>query len=261
MSGKNRGELEKALKHYSKNAADSLKLRAAEFLILNMPGKHSEYYDAPWNDVAMALLHLSNSSNRQLVLDTYPLGKKVRKDDVIHITAKYLINNIELAFQAWRETPWSKDIPFAVFCEEILPYRVSTEPLENWREKALATFADLYAAFRENPDITTVEACIQLNAILPRFRHGEHFPDMCFTQLMTTTRGQSEAMTSLAIFSMRALGIPVSVDDTPQWPDNNFGHSWNSVYDTSTGQRISFMGAESNPGEMHAGILFPTSKI
>jgi len=47
QAGKNRKELEKVLKHYSHNPADSLKLRAAEFLIVNMPGKYSEYYDAP----------------------------------------------------------------------------------------------------------------------------------------------------------------------------------------------------------------------
>ena len=46
MAGKNRGELEKVLKHYSQNPADSLKLKAAEFLIINMPGKYSEYHEA-----------------------------------------------------------------------------------------------------------------------------------------------------------------------------------------------------------------------
>jgi hypothetical protein len=43
-AGSNRCELEKVLKHYSKNPADSLKLRAAEFLIANMSGRYSEYY-------------------------------------------------------------------------------------------------------------------------------------------------------------------------------------------------------------------------
>jgi hypothetical protein len=52
QAGKNRKELEKVLKHYSQNPADSLKWRAVEFLIVNMPGKYSEYYDALWNDVA-----------------------------------------------------------------------------------------------------------------------------------------------------------------------------------------------------------------
>lgn len=40
-SGDNRSELEKVLMHYSQKDADSLKLRAAVFLIENMPGHYS----------------------------------------------------------------------------------------------------------------------------------------------------------------------------------------------------------------------------
>lgn len=40
-AGANREQLVKVLAHYSKNPADSLKLRAAEFLIGNMPGQYT----------------------------------------------------------------------------------------------------------------------------------------------------------------------------------------------------------------------------
>ncbi len=41
LAGDNRAELEKVLEHYSQDDADSSKLRAAEFLIANMPGHHT----------------------------------------------------------------------------------------------------------------------------------------------------------------------------------------------------------------------------
>ena len=69
QAGKNRKELEKTLKHYGKNPSDSLRLRAAEFLIVNMPGRYSEYYDAPWNDIATVSLRWTSSPDKQLVLD------------------------------------------------------------------------------------------------------------------------------------------------------------------------------------------------
>ena len=43
LSGENRGELEQVLAHYSHDPADSLKLKAAKFLIANMPGHYSYY--------------------------------------------------------------------------------------------------------------------------------------------------------------------------------------------------------------------------
>jgi hypothetical protein len=101
------------------------------------------------------MLRWTSSSDKQMVSDAYRLGDLVIKADVTDITAAYLISNIELAFKVWHEMPWGKDIPFDVFCEEILPYRVSAEPLENWREKALASFADIYRSFMEDTAITT----------------------------------------------------------------------------------------------------------
>ena len=41
LSGDNRSELEKVLNHYEENEADSLKLKAAKFLIINMLGHQS----------------------------------------------------------------------------------------------------------------------------------------------------------------------------------------------------------------------------
>ena len=43
LAGRNRSELERVLDHYAACEADSLKLRAAEFLIANMPGHQCIY--------------------------------------------------------------------------------------------------------------------------------------------------------------------------------------------------------------------------
>jgi hypothetical protein len=260
MAGDNRSELEKVLNHYSQNLGDSLKLRAAEFLILNMSGKYSEYYDAPWENVATASLRWTSSSNKQLIVDTYGLGKIIVEEDLKFITAKYLINNIELAFKVWQEQPWGKHITFGIFCEEILPYRISSEPLENWREKALASFADINHSFRNNPDITAVEACIKVNSLLPKFKPDKDFPVMNYSMLMASTRGACDDLSALAAFTMRALGIPVTIDFTPKWLYQNVGHSWNVVCDSS-GKHIPFMGTEESPGTLHQGITAIKSKV
>jgi hypothetical protein len=254
QAGKNRRELEKVLKHYSREAADSLKLRAAEFLIVNMPGKYSEYYDAPWNDVATVCLRWTSSSDKQRVLDTYKIGEPVVQEDINCITSEYLINNIELAFKMWQERPWGKHIPFDAFCEEILPYRIGVEPLENWRGKALASFADLDSVLNK-PATTSVEACSIVNSLLPRFKIDNDFPPMNFSQSMASAKGTCADMATLAIFSMRALGIPVSYDFTPRWINISTGHSWNAVRD-NMGDHISFMGADTNPYEPHQGVSY-----
>lgn len=259
LAGSNRNELEQVIAHYKSDPADSLKLKAAGFLILNMPGKYAEYYEAPWEDVATVNLRWSSSSDKSMVLNTYKLGNPIRKEDIHHITADYLISNIDLAFQVWNDKPWGKYISFDTFCEEILPYRIGTEPLENWREKVLASFADLNNSLKKDSTMTAVEACSKVNDILPRFRLDKDFANMSFTQLMATTRGTCDSQAALAAFVMRGLGIPVTIDFTPQWKEHPTGHSWNSVCD-SAGQHISFMGTETNPYASHQGNTYIKAK-
>ena len=134
-------QLEGVLEHYSKNPADSLKLKAAQFLIANMEGKYSEYYNTPWQNIASALYRWNDIPDEERLLVKHDWGELKVEEDVKFITSEYLINNIELAFKVWMEQPWGKNISFDVFCEEILPYRVGKEPLENWREKVLIAFA------------------------------------------------------------------------------------------------------------------------
>jgi hypothetical protein len=260
QAGDNRGQLEKVLNHYSSNPGDSLKLRAAEFLIVNMPGKFSLEYGIPFEDVMAVYMRWDEYENWEEINRVFGVGEKKVKEDMKHITAEYLINNIELSFKVWNEQPWGKNVPFDVFCEEILPYRVANEPLENWREKILVSFAKSNRSFKEQPDITAVEACIAVNTQLPRLKLMNRMPDMNYSMIMTTTRGMCNEMSALAVFSMRALGIPVAQEFTPKWPHNNVGHTWNSVYD-SAGRRFSFMGTEAIPGMPHHGARILKSKV
>jgi hypothetical protein len=259
MAGDNRNELEKVLKHYGQNPADSLKLRAAGFLIVNMPGKYSLEYEAPFENVVAVYMRWDDIGDRQLVNEAHGLDREIVREDVKYITGDYLINNIELAFKVWNEQPWGKDVPFDVFCEEILPYRVAFEPLENWREKILSTYTGHNIFFSEHPETTSTEACIRINSQLPRLKLMGRMPKMNYSMIMTTTKGMCDEMSALAIFVMRALGIPVAQDFTLTWPRRNIGHTWNSVYDC--GQRISFMGTEASPGVSHHGSRIPSAKI
>jgi hypothetical protein len=102
-AGNNRDQLEKVLKHYRRNPADSLKLRAAEFLIVNMQGKYSLEYGVPFEDVMAVYMRWDEHENWEEVNRIFGVGKKKVKEDVKHITAEYLINNIELSFKVWDE--------------------------------------------------------------------------------------------------------------------------------------------------------------
>jgi hypothetical protein len=81
--------------------------------------------------------------------------------------------------------------------------------------------------------------------------------------MATSPKGHAKDMVTLAVFSMRALGIPVTIDITIRRADaslSDSGHSWNAVRD-SAGNHISFMGAESHPFQNHPGNTLSKSKV
>lgn len=136
LSGANRPELEYVLNHYAKKESDSLHLKSAIFLIENMPG-HYELSSSflMKHRASMDSLYPSMSKIVKDVVYTIPLrmeglaGPCSQKEDIQTITARYLITHIDNAVSMWQTCPWLKGIPFADFCEYLLPYRVTNEPL------------------------------------------------------------------------------------------------------------------------------------
>ena len=53
------------------------------------------------------------------------------------LTAAFLIENLDLAFQARAEFPWAAAVPEEIFLNDVLPYAVFDEPRDPWRAELL----------------------------------------------------------------------------------------------------------------------------
>ena len=272
-AGSNRVELEKLISHYSSSPQDSLKLKAAYYLIENMDGwfcyrgQQLENYSSIFSSLNKAvdpsskfdyMNHLFGDKANNII-DSYRIkygnfskeGLETVKD-IESLDANYLINNIDMAFKVWREQPWGKDINFNQFCEFILPYRISDEKPDFDRNAIYIKFNLLLDSVRKvNGD--AVMACKVINSAL---KHQgwtysdapEFMPSFGAKTLLKERIGVCREMTEIATYVMRALGIPVGIDYTPQWPHRSLGHYWNVVL-TKNGKTMAFTGIESNPGD------------
>jgi hypothetical protein len=168
--------------------------------------------------------------------------------------ASYLINNIERSFEVWTSMPWGKDIPFNVFCEEILPYRLGSETLENWRDLVLEQYKPLYDSLRMG-DMDVESACIRIFEVMglewdSMNKLSGLLPYMNYSMINRIRTGNCTEKVKYGIYTMRAMGIPVAWDYTPQWPFRSMGHSWASIRDKE-GKYTPFIPTESKPGEPH----------
>jgi hypothetical protein len=261
-AGDNRVQLERVLEHYTQ-LDDTLKLKAARFLIANM-AEHSyvTYYmhDTAGTEVPFDVLAFPDYAVLTAAADSIEKARGVidfsRHEPIYDrdtITADYLITQIEYAFRSWREKPWAKDMSWEDFRDYVLPYRGSNEPLEPWREYFWEKYSYLGSAMKNPGD--PVEAASLINTDImtyfgfdPRFYY--HPTDQGLSEMLTNRLGRCEDMTNITIYAFRANGIGITSDYTPYWANCGNNHAWNAVV-TSDGRVIPFMGAESNPGEYH----------
>ncbi len=122
FAGENRTGLEKVLLHYQD---DSLKLEAARFLLIHMKDRHS-YRGAGIDSVRQALIETSCQQGfmergRRDKWRSYSYAGSPKVYDAQVIKADYLIENIDLAFEAWQQRGWDKYCPFDDFCNYLLP--------------------------------------------------------------------------------------------------------------------------------------------
>ncbi len=149
LAKENRDELEKVLSHYKKEEKDSLKYKAALFLIENMPGHYSyngndifDYY----NDIAPILDSKISAKEKkdtiEFIASQYPNLRQNIIEDIYFISSDFLIKNIEDAFSLWKK-PWAKHLTFDQFCEYLLPYKYAElQILDNWRDTLSTKFSD-----------------------------------------------------------------------------------------------------------------------
>lgn len=240
LAGENRPELEKVLKHYSQSQADSLKYKAACFLIENMPlhysyeGEPVNYYYSEidkllnGNYSSSETIDKINSLNSGLVNDESSISTVY---DIQSIKTEYLISYIDAAFES-RNYPWNKDVSFEDFCEYVLPYRISNEPIGEWlpiyRAYAKSIADSIYSGTNSYYDF--------ISQLVKRLSTPSWWINYCSYKIdfppdfyINIKYGTCNELSAWGSYTFKALGIPVFWDYTPNWANRSLSHHWNGI--------------------------------
>jgi hypothetical protein len=251
----NNTELEKVL-DYFKKSGNIEEYDAVVFLINNMnshygldniwldkSGKEVPFETTKFPDIEEAIKGFKK------LKDSITINPKTiitRDSDVIQ--AQFLIKNIELAYQSWKQNPWSSSYDFKTFCEYILPYRSLNEPIENWRSDYQLLYGKLSKGMIDKTD--PVELCSKIitntkhfDFIIKRF---DPKPLLGPKELLFWRQGNCPDLANVVLFASRALGVAVTFDFTPHNAASSNRHYWNTVIDKK-GIRIPFNGNQDLP--------------
>lgn len=241
----NRTELEKVLYYYQQDATDSLKYKAACFLIENMPyhsythGEQLEKYKKYY-----AWLKDSHGKTPEEVADSVkktfgPIGQLDKKYDLLEVDSAYLCNNIEWAFKVWREQPWGKNISFEMFCEYLLPYRIDDEVLAYWREMYYDKYNQLLDSLKTSDSLDMEDPVVAANYLINTLPDKWHYYTSTTPysfgyigpEYVQCLSGTCREVTDFTVYLFRALGIPCTIDFVPVRSYVNAGHFWLVAWD------------------------------
>lgn len=250
-SGDNRPELERVLEHYAHDAADSLKLAAAVFLIENMPGHYT--LSSPMLDRYFEKLDSVREipCHARKLFQTFPMNRREYtgdaqvREDVKYIRADFLIHNIDLAFRQWETSPWLEGVDFQTFKEYLLPYRIANEPLDYWRDSIGYFQAQLEQKVNNLEDCRYSTSVLkkQFNEYIPGYLHK--IPD----ERLRNTVIDCIPTAKMQSFIYRIIGIPSSIDFIPHYANRNGRHYWTlemnpKMHVTQLSQIVLYRGAK-----------------
>lgn len=238
QSGDNRHEWEKVLAHYSQSPADSLKYKAAVFLISNMPGHYwyeskelatyRDWVDSTYSDMLPAykrLLYVTPEDNPAILKTLH------KKEDLLHLKADFLINRIEYCFRLREEMAWMQNFSFNDFCEYILPYRLGNENPYHLTPETDSLIDKVQEICKNYDDIKYNPASISQTYNFP----FDYWLSVNITSLefggktlpFKPTECRNEAR--FGMYSHRMYGVPAVIDFTPAFPHRNDRHYWHSI--------------------------------
>ena len=251
--------------------ADSLKLKAAEFLLDNAPrhwAKKGElmdlYLETLRNILSIDNFEESSEKMSKLVSHAYirkDLNTKVCDTDIL--SSDFLSRHIDRTFMLWQQGEFARHLNFDQFCEFLLPYRVGEEQIEDYFDEAREEYAPCLNMLEGNTQ-TAGSAYWAAQAVFDQIHSKQEYfkgaltvwlspLDFPYSVLKMMRMGKPIDYAALTAMVLRACGIPSAIDFAP-WPQyadsivhqRKYRFTWNAVLDNN-GRLIPFCGGIGSP--------------
>ena len=152
--------------------------------------------------------------------------------DAKTLHAAFLVENVTLAYEAWREAAWGGTLPKEIFLNNILPYINMNEKRDVWR-------ADFRARFlKEAQSAGSMAAVVRrLNGEVFRVFNVSYHPtkrekpDQSPYESIAIGFASCTGLSIMISDALRAVGIPTRLAGTALWHDGSGNHTWVDVWD------------------------------
>jgi predicted esterase len=151
--------------------------------------------------------------------------------DLTTLSGAYLVSNVNLAYSAWRTSPWKSYVPTDILLNDILPYANLTEDRDESRAMLQEKCEPLITGAS-----TAGEAAQRLNKNIydlfnVHYSTKRNRADQNPTESIASGLASCSGLSILLVDACRSVGIPARVAGTPLWTNMSGNHTWVEIYD------------------------------
>lgn len=151
--------------------------------------------------------------------------------DLSSLSADFLLENTDGAYEAIEKVPWGRQVPKDIFLNDVLAYSCATERRDNWRRDFMTRFLPLVADCR-----TPGAAAAKLNSEIfrtfgVRYSKERSKPDQSPYESIDEKKSSCTGLSILLVAACRACGVPARLAGIPMWPNRSGNHTWVEVWD------------------------------
>jgi hypothetical protein len=151
--------------------------------------------------------------------------------DLKSLTATFLLSNTDLAYTTRNEVPWGKNVPEAVFLNDVLPYANVDERRDEWRKE----FYDLCLPLVKDCK-TPSEAAQKLNTeLFPllklKYSTERKAPNQSPRESIDQGKASCTGLSIVLADACRSVCVPARLVGTPLWSNKRGNHTWVEIWD------------------------------
>ncbi len=151
--------------------------------------------------------------------------------DLLSLSSADLLENVDLAYQAWMKAPWKDAVPEEIFLNEILPFANVNERRDQWRRDFNSRFFKLVANAKSPQEAAAILNQNIFKELKVRYSTKRPKPDQSPYESMKAGMASCTGLSILLVDACRSVGVPARFVGTPMWSDGSGNHSWVEVWD------------------------------
>ncbi|APO44275.1 transglutaminase [Paenibacillus xylanexedens] len=174
-------------------------------------------------------------------------------NDMADYNGDLFLSHVRQALDTRKRVPWGERVPDHLFLHFVLPYRINTENIEDYRGLLYDELAE-----RTN-NLSMADAILETNYWCHEKATyiGSDLRTISPLTMIRNARGRCGEESTLAVAALRSIGIPARQVYTPRWAHCDSNHAWVEAW--AEGQWY-YIGACEPEARLNQGWFSPPSR-